>query len=164
VQKKNYRFRESKNSIIFRTHSCSFASIREYSRLPKALSHAVSRRFVFFRQQIKIFCRYKKAYKFVAVTKIIKNTIMNKAELIAKVADDAGVTKTQANAALDSFVEAVTKTLKGGGKVTLVGFGTFSVSKRSARNGRNPQTGEVIKIKARKVAKFKAGKELAAKL
>lgn len=89
---------------------------------------------------------------------------MNKAELIAKLSDDAGITKTQANAALDSFVEAVTKTLKGGGKVTLVGFGTFSVSKRSARNGRNPQTGEVIKIKARKVAKFKAGKELAAKM
>ena len=65
-------------------------------------------------------------------------------------ADDAGVTKTQANASLDSFVEAVTKTLKGGGKVTLVGFGTFSVSKRAARNGRNPQTGEVIKIKAKK--------------
>jgi len=57
---------------------------------------------------------------------------MNKAELIAKMADDAGVTKTQANASLDSFVEAVTKTLKGGGKVTLVGFGTFSVSKRAA--------------------------------
>ena len=56
------------------------------------------------------------------------------------------------------------QTLKGGGKVTLVGFGTFSVSKRAARNGRNPQTGEVIKIKARKVAKFKAGKELAGKL
>jgi DNA-binding protein HU-beta len=54
--------------------------------------------------------------------------------------------------------------LKGGGKVTLVGFGTFSVSKRSARNGRNPQTGAIIKIKARKVAKFKAGKELAAKM
>ena len=89
---------------------------------------------------------------------------MNKADLIAKVADDAGVTKTQANAALDSFVEAVTRTLKGGGKVTLVGFGTFSVSKRAARNGRNPQTGEVIKIKARKVAKFKAGKELASRL
>ena len=76
---------------------------------------------------------------------------MNKAELIAKIADDAGVNKTQANAAVDSFVEAVTKTLKGGGKVTLVGFGTFSVSKRSARNGRNPQTGAVIKIKAKKV-------------
>ena len=89
---------------------------------------------------------------------------MNKADLIARVADDAGITKTQANAALDSFTEAVTKTLKAGGKVTLVGFGTFSVSKRSARNGRNPQTGGVIKIKAKKVARFKAGKELAAKL
>lgn len=89
---------------------------------------------------------------------------MNKAELIAKVADDAGVTKTQANAAVDSFVDAVTKTLKKGDKVTLVGFGTFSVSKRAARNGRNPQTGAVIKIKAKKVARFKAGKELAAKL
>jgi DNA-binding protein HU-beta len=89
---------------------------------------------------------------------------MNKAELIAKIADDAGITKTQSNSALDSFVEAVTKTLKGGGKVTLVGFGTFSVSKRAARNGRNPQTGAVIKIKAKKVAKFKAGKELSAKL
>jgi DNA-binding protein HU-beta len=89
---------------------------------------------------------------------------MNKAELITKMADDAGINKTEANAAIDSFVEAVTKTLKGGGKVTLVGFGTFSVSKRAARNGRNPQTGEVIKIKARKVAKFKAGKELAGKL
>ena len=89
---------------------------------------------------------------------------MNKAELISKLADDAGITKTQANAALDSFVEAVTKTLKGGGKVTLVGFGTFSVSKRVARNGRNPQTGAVIKIKAKKVAKFKSGKELAAKM
>ena len=89
---------------------------------------------------------------------------MNKGELIAKLSDDAGITKTQANTALDSFIEAVTKTLKGGGKVTLVGFGTFSVSKRAARNGRNPQTGEVIKIKARKVAKFKAGKELAGKM
>ncbi|MDO9375752.1 MAG: HU family DNA-binding protein [Ferruginibacter sp.] len=93
-----------------------------------------------------------------------KKSTMNKAELIAKIADDAGITKTQANATLDSFVEAVTKTLKGNGKVTLVGFGTFSVSKRAARNGRNPQTGAVIKIKAKKVAKFKAGKELSAKL
>ncbi|HZI54177.1 MAG TPA: HU family DNA-binding protein [Chitinophagaceae bacterium] len=98
------------------------------------------------------------------VTKITKNQIMNKGELIAKLSEDAGITKTQANDALDSFIEAVTKTLKGGGKVTLVGFGTFSVSKRSARNGRNPQTGAIIKIKARKVAKFKAGKELAAKM
>ena len=89
---------------------------------------------------------------------------MNKAELITKIADDAGITKTQANATLDSFIEAVTVTLKKGGKVTLVGFGTFSVSKRAARNGRNPQTGAVIKIKAKKVAKFKAGKELSAKM
>ena len=89
---------------------------------------------------------------------------MNNAELLAKVSDDAAITKTQANAALDSFIEAVTKTLKGGGKVTLVGFGTFSVSKRKARKGRNPQTCAEINIKARKVAKFKAGKELAAKL
>ena len=89
---------------------------------------------------------------------------MNKAELIAKLSDDAGVTKTQANAALDSFVEAVTKTLKGGGKVTLVGFGTFSISKRKARKGRNPQKGAEINIKARRVARFKAGKELASKM
>jgi DNA-binding protein HU-beta len=89
---------------------------------------------------------------------------MNKAELIAHIADEAGITKTQANTALDSFVDAVTKTLKKGDKVTLVGFGTFSVTKRAARNGRNPQTGEVIKIKARKVARFKAGKELSGKI
>ena len=89
---------------------------------------------------------------------------MNKAELVAKIAEDADISKTQANAALDAFTGAITKTLKGGGKVTLVGFGTFSVSKRAARNGRNPQTGAVIKIKAKKVAKFKAGKELAAKV
>jgi DNA-binding protein HU-beta len=89
---------------------------------------------------------------------------MNKAELIAKVSDDTGITKTQANDALDSFIEAVTKTLKAGGKVTLVGFGTFSVSRHKARNGRNPKTNEVIRIKAKKVARFKAGKELAAKL
>ena len=89
---------------------------------------------------------------------------MNKSDLISKLADDTGITKTQANAALDSFVDAVAKSLKKGDKVTLVGFGTFSVSKRAARNGRNPQTGAVIKIKAKKVAKFKAGKELSGKI
>jgi DNA-binding protein HU-beta len=94
----------------------------------------------------------------------LTKSTMNKAELIASIAEEAGITKTQANTALDSFVDAVTKTLKKGDKVTLVGFGTFSVSKRAARNGRNPQTGEVIKIKARKVARFKAGKELSGKL
>ncbi len=89
---------------------------------------------------------------------------MNKAELISKLSDDSGISRSQANAALNSFIEAVTKTLKAGNKVTLVGFGTFSVSKRNARTGRNPQTGATIKIKAKKVARFKAGKELAAKL
>ncbi len=89
---------------------------------------------------------------------------MNKAELIDKISADADITKTQANAALDAFVDAVTRTLKKGDKVTLVGFGTFSVTKRAARNGRNPQTGAVIKIKAKKVARFKAGKELASKI
>ncbi|MCU0368394.1 MAG: HU family DNA-binding protein [Cyclobacteriaceae bacterium] len=89
---------------------------------------------------------------------------MNKAELVSKIADDAGITKVQAGAALTSFMEAVTKTLKSGNKLILVGFGTFSVSKRAARKGRNPQTGETIKIKAKKLARFKASKELSGKL
>ena len=89
---------------------------------------------------------------------------MNKAELVSKIAEDAGITKVQATAALDSFIEGVTKTLKSGNKLILVGFGTFSVSKRAARTGRNPQTGATIKIKAKKVAKFKASKELSAKM
>lgn len=89
---------------------------------------------------------------------------MNKAELIAKISEDTDVTRSQANAVLDSFVDTVTQTLREGGKVTLVGFGTFSVSKRIERNGRNPQTGQTIKIKAKKVAKFKAGKELSARI
>lgn len=89
---------------------------------------------------------------------------MNKAELIDKISKDAGITKVQANEALDSFTSSVVAALKGGDKVTLVGFGTFSVSERSARNGRNPQTGAVIKIKARKVPKFKAGKDFATKI
>jgi len=89
---------------------------------------------------------------------------MNKAEMIDKIAKDAGVTKTQANDAIDSFTNCVVASLKKGDRVTLVGFGTFSVSERAARNGRNPQTGEVIKIKARKVPKFKAGKEFSTKI
>jgi DNA-binding protein HU-beta len=89
---------------------------------------------------------------------------MTKAELISKIAEDAEVTKATAGAALESFIEGVTKTLKAGDKLTLVGFGTFSVSKRAARKGRNPFTGEEIKIKAKKVAKFKASKELSGKL
>ena len=73
---------------------------------------------------------------------------MNKAELIEKIAGDAEISKKQAASAIDSFTDAVAKTLKKGSKVTLVGFGTFSVSKRAARTGRNPQTGDAIKIYA----------------
>ena len=89
---------------------------------------------------------------------------MNKTELIAKIAEDAGITKVQATTSLNTFIESVTKTLKKGNRLTLVGFGTFSVSKRAARKGRNPFTGEKIKIKAKKVAKFKASKELSGKM
>ena len=89
---------------------------------------------------------------------------MTKAELISKIAEDADITKVAATAALNSFLEGVTKTLKSGDKLTLVGFGTFSVTKRAARMGRNPFNGEEIKIKAKKVAKFKASKELSGKL
>jgi DNA-binding protein HU-beta len=83
---------------------------------------------------------------------------MTKAELIEKMAKDAGVAKTVAGKALESFIEGVTKSLKKGNKVSLVGFGTFAVSKRKARKGRNPRTGETIAIKAAKVPKFSAGK------
>lgn len=89
---------------------------------------------------------------------------MNKAELIEAMAKAADCTKTQAGDALDGMINAITSVLKKGDKVTLVGFGTFSVSKRAARIGRNPQTGKEIKIAAKKVAKFKAGKELSAKV
>lgn len=89
---------------------------------------------------------------------------MNKAELVEQISKDAAITKAQANDALDAFTDAVMATLKKGDKVTLVGFGTFSVTQRAARNGRNPQTGEVIKIKASKSPKFKAGKDFAEKI
>jgi DNA-binding protein HU-beta len=86
---------------------------------------------------------------------------MTKAELIEKMAKDAGISKAAAGAALGSFIDGVTKALKKkDGKVTLVGFGTFSKSLRKARKGRNPQTGAEIKIKAANVVKFKTGKKL----
>jgi DNA-binding protein HU-beta len=85
---------------------------------------------------------------------------MTKAELIDKIASGAGITKADAGRVIDAILDAVKNTLKKGNKVTLVGFGTFSVSKRKARKGRNPQTGATIKIAARKVPKFTAGKTL----
>ena len=85
---------------------------------------------------------------------------MNKAELIDAMAAEAGLTKADAKRALDAFVTATTKALKKSDRVALVGFGSFSVAKRAARIGRNPQTGKEIKIAAKKVVKFKAGSEL----
>ena len=86
---------------------------------------------------------------------------MTKVELVEKMAKDAKISKAAAGTALASCIEGVTKALKKkDGKVTLVGFGTFSKSRRKARKGRNPQTGETIKIKASNVVKFKAGKKL----
>lgn len=85
---------------------------------------------------------------------------MTKAELVSRMAKDAKITKVAATKALDSVIDGITKALKKGDSVTLVGFGTFSVSRRKARKGRNPQTGKEIKIPAKKVAKFKAGTDL----
>jgi DNA-binding protein HU-beta len=86
---------------------------------------------------------------------------MTKAELIDQMAQDTGISKTAAGAAVESLIDSISKALKKkDGKVTLTGFGTFAKSRRKARNGRNPQTGETIKIKACNVVKFKAGKKL----
>ncbi len=85
---------------------------------------------------------------------------MNKTELIGKLAKDCKLSKASANKALDSFVDGVKKALKKGDKVSLIGFGTFSVTQRKARKGRNPKTGGELKIAARKVPKFSAGQGL----
>ncbi len=87
---------------------------------------------------------------------------MNKGELIEAIAKEASLSKKDASAALEAVLGSVQKTLKKGNKVTLIGFGTFSVVKRAARMGVNPATGAKIKIKAKKVVKFKAGAKLAA--
>lgn len=86
---------------------------------------------------------------------------MNKGDLINKIAESAKITKAQATDALNAVLDSVEGELKAGGKVTLIGFGTFSISRRDARSGRNPQTGATISIEARNVVKFKPGKELA---
>lgn len=85
---------------------------------------------------------------------------MNKSELIDAMAADAGISKASAKKALDCMMDCVSSTLKKGGRVSLVGFGSWSVSKRAARDGRNPQTGAKIKIPAKNVVKFKAGADL----
>src|ERR1700722_19070201 len=89
---------------------------------------------------------------------------MNKKELIDAIAQEAEISKSDAKKALEAFIHQTTKILRGGGHITLIGFGTFKVAKRAARNGRNPQTGKALKITAKRVAKFKAGHELASEL
>lgn len=89
---------------------------------------------------------------------------MNKAELIDAMASNAGLSKADAKRALDAFVETTTGALKKGDRISLVGFGSFSVSKRAARTGRNPQTGKEIKIAAKNVVRFKAGADLSTKV
>jgi DNA-binding protein HU-beta len=89
---------------------------------------------------------------------------MNKGQLVAKVSNDAKISKTQANAAIDAFINTTMSALKKGDKLVLVGFGTFIISKRSARKGRNPKTGKSLNIPARKVVKFRAGKDFAMKV
>jgi len=86
---------------------------------------------------------------------------MNKAQLIDAMAEKAGLTKADAKKSLDAFVEATSDALKNGDRVALIGFGSFSVASRSARTGRNPQSGQVISIPEKKVVKFKPGAELA---
>lgn len=85
---------------------------------------------------------------------------MNKSELVDAIASESGLTKTDAKKALDGFISAIGSSLKKGDKISLVGFGSFSVSKRAARTGKNPRTKEAIKIPAKNVIRFKAGSEL----
>ena len=85
---------------------------------------------------------------------------MNKADLVNSISEKTGLTKSKTNEVIDAFVSSITESLKNGEKVTLVGFGTFATTKKEARKGRNPKTGETIEIPSKTVAKFKAGSEL----
>lgn len=104
--------------------------------------------------------RYKSGYRALGANKQEEENYMNKTEFIAAIAAEAGLSKKDSEKALKAFVDVVAAELKKGEKVQLVGFGTFEVSERSAREGRNPQTGETMKIAACKAPKFKAGKAL----
>jgi DNA-binding protein HU-beta len=89
---------------------------------------------------------------------------MNKAQLVEAIASESKLSKADAKKALDAFINTTSKSLRKGDRVALVGFGSFSITKRSARKGRNPQTGKEITIAAKKVVRFKAGSELAGKI
>ncbi|HYC86954.1 MAG TPA: HU family DNA-binding protein [Chryseosolibacter sp.] len=89
---------------------------------------------------------------------------MNKADLVDKISQQASITKVQATTAVETLLAEVAKALRSGEKITLMGFGTFSVSRRAARKGRNPKTGEAIRIRAKKVARFRPSQDLNARL
>ncbi|MGA3196783.1 MAG: HU family DNA-binding protein [Terriglobales bacterium] len=91
---------------------------------------------------------------------LVSGERMNKADLVDRIAGACNISKAQATTAIDTTVDSITSSLRKGDRVALIGFGTFSVSQRKARNGRNPQTGATIKIAARRVAKFTPGNEL----
>ena len=101
-----------------------------------------------------------KNFNFIPTVNFLRGTQLNKTDLIEHIATSAEISKAASSRAVDAMIGAVKATLKKNGTVTLVGFGTFSVGKRAARSGRNPRTGEAIKIKAAKVPKFKPGKAL----
>ena len=115
----------------------------------------------FLKQKILTFAKTLRNKLLILILKIF---VMNKAQLIDAIAAKAGLSKVDSKKALEAFVASVGESLKKEDKVALVGFGSFSVSNRSARNGRNPQTGKTIQIKAKKVVRFKAGAELAGKI
>ena len=115
--------------------------------------------FVVFLNSLPYICSGKLEISIIIINKNIK--VMNKTELIEKIAAGSGLTKAQSKAALDETVKAIKEALVAGDKIALVGFGTFSVGERPAREGINPLTKEKIQIAAKKLAKFKAGAELA---
>jgi|LakMenEpi03Aug12_release.lakeMendotaPanAssembly.Ray.scaffolds.fasta_scaffold1134869_1 DNA-binding protein HU-beta len=118
---------------------------------------------VFFTETL-VWRGYSDIFALINNYKHSKNLTMNKAELIDAMAAEAGLSKADAKKALDAFVSATANAMKGGDRISLVGFGSFSVSNRAARTGRNPQTGKEIKIAAKNVVRFKAGAELSAKV
>nr|WP_284694579.1 HU family DNA-binding protein [Geomonas sp. Red32] len=99
-------------------------------------------------------------YKVASLCDAVQEATMNKQELVSAIADEAQITKVEADKALTAIVDTLTSCLAGGDKVTLVGFGTFSVAERAARTGKNPQTGKEIQIPASKAPKFKPGNTL----
>lgn len=144
-----------------------FMQYRQYASgsIPKRVIYSPKKLLLLKRKQpilLLLFAGLEGTNRFAipVTTNTHKLLIMNKAELIEAIANDSELSKADAGRALDALVDAITKSLKKGESVSLVGFGTYSISKRAARTGRNPQTGAAIKIKASNAVKFKAGSKL----